>query len=134
MNKKLASTRFSLSASLLLAGSLAMSPAHAVGGAEPLTEILTAPGSAGLGLAARIATSPYRGAGTRGDLLPLYLYEGERFFLHANRLGVKLLDKGDRDNGQRLDLFVEQRLEGFTADHLPASLASLAGMRAAHDA
>ena len=117
-----------LCTTLLWAGLFTMSPAHAVGGAEPLTEILTAPGSVGLGIAARIATSPYRGGGTRYDLLPLYLYEGERLFLHANRLGVKLLDKGDRNNGQRLDLFIEQRLEGFTADHLPVSVASVAGM------
>lgn len=47
-------------------------------------------------------------------MLPLYLYEGERFFLHANRGGVKLFKGG----AQRLDMFVEQRLEGFPADRL----------------
>ncbi len=103
-------------------GFLACASAQAAGNTEPLTDILSAPGSAGLGLVTRIEASPYRDAGTRYDLLPLYLYEGERLFLHANRGGVKLLDSTE----QRLDLFVEQRLEGYPADRLPASLQGMA--------
>lgn len=57
-----------------------MSPARAGGNTEPLTDILSAPGSAGLGLVTRIERSPYKDAGTRYDLMPLYLYEGERLF------------------------------------------------------
>ena len=95
-------------------------------GLEPLTEILKTPGSAGLGMATRAATSPYLGGGTRYDLVPLYLYEGDRLFLHANRAGVKLFNDGDRSAGQRFDLFVEQRFEGFPAENLPASLAGMA--------
>ena len=53
--------------------------------------------------------------------------------MHANRVGLKLLDKGDRNDGQRLDLFVEQRLEGYTADRLPASLTGMATREAGID-
>ena len=98
-----------------------MTPAHADAVLEPLTNILSAPGSAGLGVVTRFERSPYREAGNRYDVLPLYLYEGDRFFLHANRGGFKLLTVDD----QRFDLFVEQRLEGFPADRLPASLAGM---------
>ncbi|WP_341909513.1 MipA/OmpV family protein [Polaromonas sp. YR568] len=103
-------------------GLLAGAGAQAAGNTEPLTDILSTPGSAGLGLVTRIEASPYRDAGTRYDLLPLYLYEGERLFLHANRGGVKLLN----GNENRFDLFIEQRLEGYPADRLPASLSGMA--------
>jgi outer membrane protein len=107
---------------LAAAGLCAMTPASANGKLEPLTDILSEPGSAGLGVVTRTETSPYLEGGSRYDVLPLYLYEGERFFLHANRGGVKLRN-GD---AQRVDLFVEQRLEGFPSDRLPASLAGMA--------
>jgi outer membrane protein len=107
---------------LAAAGLSAMTPATANGNLEPLTDILSESGSAGLGVVTRIETSPYLEGGNRYDVLPLYLYEGERFFLHANRGGVKL-QNGD---AQRVDLFVEQRLEGFPSDRLPASLAGMA--------
>jgi len=115
-------------AALLALGLSVMAPASANGSAEPLT-VLTEPGSAGLGFALRTEVSPYRDAGTRYDVLPLYLYEGERLFLHANRAGVKLLS-GD---ASRLDLFVEQRLEGFPIDKLPASLDGMATRRTGTD-
>ena len=95
-------------------------------GIEPLTAILNTPGSAGMGLAVRATTSPYLGGGTRYDLVPIYLYEGERLFLHANRAGVKLFNDGTDKDGQRVDLFVEQRFEGFPSDRLPPSLAGMA--------
>lgn len=95
-------------------------------GIEPMTDILNTPGSAGLGLATRASSSPYLKDGTRYDLVPLYLYEGERLFLHANRAGVKLFNDGDRSSGQRLDVFIEQRFEGFPAENLPPSLAGMA--------
>ena len=118
--------RFFLCATALLAGSFAMNMARAAGGTEPLVDILTVPGSAALGFVTRIEASPYQGGGTRYDLLPLYLYEGERLFLHANRAGLKLVNEGDRSSGQRLDVFVEQRLEGFPVQQLPASLVGMA--------
>ena len=109
----------------LLAVSTTLCASASADGLEPLTDILNTPGSAGLGLATRAATSPYLGGGTRYDLVPLYLYEGDRLFLHANRAGVKLFNDGDRNAGQRFDLFVEQRFEGFPAESLPASLAGM---------
>ncbi|MEO5607336.1 MAG: MipA/OmpV family protein, partial [Polaromonas sp.] len=114
--------RWLAGAALALAGLLAMAPAQATGDLEPMTSsILSEPGSAGLGTVVRIEASPYREVGNRYDLLPLYLYQGERFFLHVNRGGVKL----GQDDTQRLDLFVEQRLEGFPVDRVPASLAGM---------
>ncbi|MDB5843218.1 MAG: MltA-interacting MipA family protein, partial [Polaromonas sp.] len=110
-----------LAGTALAAGLSAMAPAHADASLEPLTNILSVPGSAGLGVVTRVETSPYLEGGHRYDVLPLYLYEGERFFLHANRGGVKLR----QDDAQRMDLFVEQRLEGFPADRLPAALAGM---------
>ena len=101
-------------AALSATGLSFMMPAHADANLEPLTNILSVPGSAGLGVVTHFESSPYREAGNRYDVLPLYLYEGERFFLHANRGGVKL----KQDDTQRFDLFVEQRLEGFPADRL----------------
>jgi outer membrane protein len=115
-------TRWLAGGALSAAGLLAMAPARADAYLEPLTNILSAPGSAGLGVVTRIGASPYLEGGNRYDVLPLYLYEGKRFFLHANRGGVKLLN-GD---AQRVDLFIEQRLEGFPADRLPDSLAGMA--------
>ncbi|MEP6589348.1 MAG: MipA/OmpV family protein [Polaromonas sp.] len=115
-------SRWLAGATLAVIGLSGMTPARADAYLEPLTNILSVPGSAGLGFVSRIEASPYREGGKRYDALPLYLYEGERFFLHANRGGVKLLNGGE----QRVDLFVEQRLEGFPADRLPASLASMA--------
>jgi outer membrane protein len=88
---------------------------------EPLTDILYQPGSAGLGLMTRIERSPYSGSGLRADLVPLYLYEGERLFLHGARGGIKLSDAG----AQRVDLFLEQRFEGFSANRIPSGLAGI---------
>ena len=110
----------------LLACAAAVCTPAAADGLEPLTDILNTTGSAGLGVAMRASTSPYLGGGTRYDLVPLYLYEGERLFLHANRAGVKLFNDGDRSAGQRFDVFIEQRFEGFPAENLPASLAGMA--------
>jgi outer membrane protein len=79
-------------------------------------------GGAGLGLATRFEKSPYRGAGTRNDLVPIYMYEGNRLFLEAYRVGLKLKDEAD----SRLDLFVGYRFEGYPYDRIPASLAGMA--------
>lgn len=124
--KSLLPPRFLLCATVLLAGSFAMASAHAGSGTEPLADILKAPDSAGMGFVTRSEASPYRDGGVRYDLLPLYLYEGERLFLHANRVGVKLFNDAERKDGQRLDLFVEQRLEGYPVNNPPASLAGMA--------
>jgi len=90
-------------------------PAHAQD--AMLGNILEDPGSgaAGLGVLGRIETSPYRGADARVDIMPLYLYEGQRFFLRSNMAGVRVT--GDTDAG--LELFVERRLEGYPEDETP---------------
>jgi outer membrane protein len=82
---------------------------------DAIADLLTQPGSAGLGFLYRFEKSPYEGAGHRSDLLPLYLYEGERFFLNADRAGYKFIDDGIR----RFDLFLSRRLEGFPQDDVP---------------
>ncbi len=121
--KNLPSSRFLPCAALLMAGLLGMTSARAHGDTELLTsDLQAAPGSAGVGIVGRTETSPYQGGGTRLDLMPLYLYEGERFFLHGNRGGVKLLEGGD----QRVDALLEQRLEGPRPNHRPASLNGMA--------
>lgn len=90
--------------------------------ASPFSEFLAAPGSAGLGFVTRVERSPYVGGGNRKDLLPLYLYEGERFFVHANQLGIKFVP----DAEQRVDVFLRRRLEGFPEDGQPAALKGMA--------
>ena len=114
-------SRFTVCASLLAAGFSLGSAVQAQSSTEAFSHVLSEPGSAGLGAVARFEASPYRGSGTRYDVLPLYLFEGERFFLDANRAGVKLFKGVD----QRLDLFAAQRLEGFPSDRMPASLAGM---------
>lgn len=80
--------------------------------------VLEEPGSAGLGFVFRAESSPYRDGGTRDDFLPLYLYEGERFFLRANEAGVRIW----RNDTMGFEGFVERRLEGYPEDDAPASL------------
>jgi outer membrane protein len=87
-------------------------------GSDALVDFLAIPGSAGLGVLQRFASSPYRGAGLNQDLVPLYMYEGERFFLHATRAGMKLSERRDHD----LEMFLDYRFEGFPTDPRPASL------------
>jgi len=47
---------------------------------------------------ARFEQSPYRGAGSGTDFLPLYLYEGERFYMHSYAVGAKF---GELSSGRR---------------------------------
>ena len=96
-------------------------PLAAVANTDALSGLLVVPGSAGLGIMVRSERSPYLGAGVRHDLVPLYLYEGERFFLHASRAGLKL----SNDGRHRFDLFLDYRFEGFPYDHTTASLAGM---------
>ena len=115
---------------LLMMGFVAHSSAQASGINEPPTDVLSAPGSVGLGAITQIEASAYKGAATRGDLLPLYLYEGDRLFLHSGRAGVKLLDNAEH----RLDLFLDKRLEGFQANKMPFSAAGMAMRSSSTDA
>lgn len=65
--------------------------------------------------------SSYLGAGQRKDLRPLYLYEGDRFFLHASRGGIKPQDDGKI----RFNAFLDYRFVGYPADRIPNSLAGM---------
>jgi len=78
--------------------------------------------SAGLGAGVRVERSLYRSDGTRIDVLPIYLYEGERFYLHSNRFGLKF----DVDPTHRLDVFVSRRLESSPVENVPSSLSGMA--------
>ena len=82
------------------------------------TEVLATPGSAGLGMNLRLSTSPYREVGSQMDLMPLYLYEGERVFLRSSRIGLKLVT----GPVHRFDLLIDKRLEGFPLKDRPDSL------------
>ena len=66
----------------------------------------------------RIERSPYGSAGTRHDFVPLYLYEGERAYLHSHSVGLKF----GASEARRFDLFLRHRFEGHPSDDIPASL------------
>ncbi|MBI3524356.1 MAG: MipA/OmpV family protein [Betaproteobacteria bacterium] len=107
-------------------------PLGAHAGSDPLLDLLAIPGSAGLGAMLHSEQSPYLGAGASNDLVPLYLYEGKRFFLHGTRAGLKLIEPTD-DSRHSINLFLDYRYEGFPYDHLPASLAGMHSRRPSTD-
>lgn len=73
-----------------------------------------------MGYGLRFERSPYvGGVGNRENQI-LYLYEGERAYLHESRVGLKF----SRD-AWRLDAFLQQRAEGFTQDRAPSSAAGM---------
>jgi outer membrane protein len=102
---------------------LALASCASVAGAssDPLTGI-AAPGGAGVGAITRAERSPYLGAGTRYDFVPVYLYEGERVYLHSLSLGVKFGVTETR----RFDLFLRHRFEGHPTDEIPTRLTGMA--------
>ena len=114
------SSKFLAGAGRLLVLALAF-PVAAAANTDPLSGLLVVPGTAGLGVMLRSERSPYLGAGIRRDLVPIYLYEGKRFFIHPSRAGLKLSDEGRH----RVDLFLDYRFEGFPNDRIPASLAGM---------
>jgi MipA family protein len=64
---------------------------------------------------------PYRGATGGRDTQILYLFEGERAYLHATRAGLNV-----RQDGWRFDVFVAHRFEGYTLSRQPQSTDSMA--------
>ena len=121
---------FRLAALVLTSALAAHSPAFAFADNEPITDIQTTPASAGLGYVLKAEPSPYKDATTRLEIQPLFLYEGERVFLHSSRVGVKLFDNKE----QRLDVFLDKRLEGFPLKSPPASLSGMAIRQSSTDA
>ena len=70
----------------------------------------------------RIERSPYRDAGTRHDFTPLYIYEGEHFYLRSPSVGLKFGASEER----RVEIFFRHRFEGHPLDDIPQSLAGMA--------
>src|SRR5262249_30912567 len=81
-----------------------------------------APGGAGIGAFMRVERSPYRGAGTQYDFLPMYLYEGERLYFHSHSIGAKF---GTVATEPRFDVFLRRRFEGTPYDKMPPALAGM---------
>lgn len=96
---------------------------------DPLTGLVAESGGAGLGASVRIERSPYRGAGTRNDLVPLYMYEGKHMYLHAYRAGLHV----DASPSHRFDVFLAHRFEGFPYDQIPSNLAGMADRQPGFD-
>ncbi|MFA7280293.1 MAG: MipA/OmpV family protein [Sterolibacterium sp.] len=111
---------------------MALQPLSARASSDRLVDLVSIPGSAGLGAMLRSEQSPYKGAGVSNDLVPIYLYEGERVFLHDTRIGIKLVDEL-REPRHNFNLFLEYRFEGFPYDRTPASLAGMRIRRASTD-
>jgi outer membrane protein len=84
---------------------------------------LVAPGSAGMAGIFSAERTPYRGAGVQFDYLPLFVYEGDYFYLHSTGYGVKF---GDGTNRPRFDAFVRRRFEGTPYHSPPSSLDGMA--------
>jgi outer membrane protein len=75
-----------------------------------------------LGVMWRIERSPYRDAGTRHDFTPLYIYEGERFYLRSPSIGLKF----GASEEKRFEVFLRHRFEGHPTEDIPQSLAGMA--------
>ena len=126
--RSFASARRALLALAALCAAALSTPASATH--DLLEDLLPEPGGAALGAAVRVQESPYRDGGMRNDFLPLYLYESEHVYLHAYRLGLKF----DLGGGQRADMFITHRFEGFPVDNVPATLAGMTFRQAEADA
>ena len=93
--------------------------AAAAAASDPLIDVLPE-GGAGVGYVWRHERSAYRGAEGGLDNVPLYLYEGERAYLHGTRVGLKF-----KQDDWRFDAFLSYRFEGFNLDRRPASTLGL---------
>ncbi|HEU5296503.1 MAG TPA: MipA/OmpV family protein [Burkholderiaceae bacterium] len=96
---------------------------------EALVDLVAKPGGAGFGVLVSSEQSPYRGVGLRHDVLPVYLYEGERIFVRTDRAGLKFTPTDD----QALELYLRRRFEGFPLDDAPPALQGLVAHRGGVD-
>src|SRR5215212_8829935 len=103
----------------LVAGAMTAFPARA--NSDPFTGI-AAEGGAGIGAFSRTVRSPYRGAGTQHDFLPMYLYEGDRLYFHSHSIGLKF---GHVATEPRFDIFLRRRFDGTPYGDIPAALAGI---------
>src|SRR3954468_19998562 len=78
-------------------------PSVVFASSDPLIDALPV-GGAGVGFLWRYERSLYKGAPSNLDNLPLYLYEGERAYLHGTRLGLKFAS-----DDWRFDAFLNYR-------------------------
>src|SRR4051812_47208860 len=118
---KSALTYLAFAAGFLLAG-------NASANSDPLTGV-AGPGGGGIGAVMRYERSPYRGAGTQRDFLPLYLYEGQRLYMHTYGIGLRFGGVQAGASGSyaepRYDVFLRRRFEGSPYDRIPESLAGM---------
>jgi len=96
---------------------------------EALVDLVAKPGGAGFGILVSSERSPYRGAGYRSDLMPVYLYEGERFFLRTDRTGLKFAPAPQ----QALEVYLRRRFDGFPLNDPPPPLQNLPVHRGGYD-
>ncbi|MES2296011.1 MAG: MipA/OmpV family protein [Pseudomonadota bacterium] len=101
---------------------LLLLPLAARATSDVLIDLLAIPGSAGLGAIQRSTYTPYKGAHVGYDLVPVYMYEGKRVFLHATRIGIKL----SNETGYGFDTFLDYRYEGHPFEQPPAILDGMA--------
>ena len=119
-NIRSAWTAFGRAALVIILTMLLFAP-HARAQILPLFETLELSGNAGLGLAFHARTSPYDGVDQVVDMLPLYVFEGDYFYLQSYRAGVKL----PLSKHAHAEAFIAHRFEGFPYDENPASLAGM---------
>ncbi|HEX6019475.1 MAG TPA: MipA/OmpV family protein, partial [Burkholderiaceae bacterium] len=100
-----------------------------IANSEALVDLVARPGGAGVGVLFSSERSPYRGDGQRSDAQPVYLYEGERFFLRSDRVGLKFVPFEDLG----LETYLRRRIEGFPLDDAPPSLQGMKPRRGGVD-
>src|SRR5205085_11852197 len=93
---------------LVLGAALSASAAGAA--SDPFMDALPV-GGAAVGYVLRFERSTYRGAEGGADHVPLYLYEGERAYLHGTSPGLQFSHED-----WRRDTCLRYRCEGFTHD------------------
>jgi outer membrane protein len=98
---------------------LAATAGTAAASGDPMIGVLPA-GDSGAGLSVRLQPSLYRGADQSSDVLPLFIYDSQYFYLESYRAGLKL----ERE-GWRTELFVQRRFEGFASNHVPESMTGM---------
>ena len=101
---------------------------RALASSDPFVDMLK-DGTFGVGYKMGYERSPYRGAPADADQQLLYLYEGERAYLHSSRLGLKF-----KSEDWRFDAFISYRFEGYNVDKTPTSLAGAPAREPGFDA
>ncbi|MBC3953913.1 MipA/OmpV family protein [Pseudomonas triticifolii] len=78
----------------------------------PFEAVFAEPSSLSLGLGAAVSESPYAGAGTQVNPLPLIKYDSDSFFFHGVTGGYHLVDTGIFS----LDAIVSLNMDGIDRD------------------